>query len=97
MNKKNRYYIVVTEWLYPTESGREIFNDFDDYDEALETAYNLVQDEIENYTEATKCEPSPITYNLKETLNTDGYIITDKKGLKDWWFQAKIVEVNYGI
>ena len=93
MNKNNKYYIVVTEWLYPTESGREVFNDFDDYDEALETAYSLVKDEIENFTEATKCEPTPIIYSL----NTDGYIITDKNCLKDWWFQAKIVEVDYGI
>ena len=93
MNKNNKYYIVVAEWLYPTESGREIFNDFDDYDEAFETAHCRVQDEIENYTEVTKCDATPI--NLNPTL--DGYIITDDKGLEEWWFQAKIVEVEFGF
>jgi hypothetical protein len=94
MNKDNAYYIVVTEWLYPTESGRDLCNDCDTYEQALETARQLVEDERrDNWSEATHTDPSTIDFNR----DSNGYIITDKSGLEDWWFQAKIIKVNYGL
>lgn len=89
----NKYYIVVTEWLYPTESGREAMSDWDSFADALKECEDLVFKEIRNYWEATCCDPTPISLNSTK----DGYLITDNKGLEDWWFQAKIIEVKYGI
>ena len=36
------YFIVVEEWNYPCESGRNIINDFDDYKSAMACAYNYI-------------------------------------------------------
>ena len=93
MNKNNKYYVVVTEWLYPTESGREAMSDWNTFEEALNECHTLVLDEVYNYSEATNCDPTQISLNS----NQNGYLITDSKGLEDWWFQAKIIEVEYGI
>lgn len=93
MNSNNKYYIVVTEWLYPTESGREAMSDWNTFEEALNECHTLVLEEVYNYSDVTKCDPTPITLNS----NQNGYLITDGKGLEDWWFQAKIIEVDYGL
>jgi hypothetical protein len=93
MNTNNKYYIVVTEWLYPTESGRDIVDDFDTFDEALDRCAKIVFNERENYFDTTKTTPTFLNLNSNE----NGYIITDKNGLEDWWFQAKVIEVKYGI
>jgi hypothetical protein len=94
MNKDNAYYVVITEWLYPTESGRDLGGDYDTYDEALNVARQLVEDECrDNWSEATHTDPSTIDFNS----DSNGYIITDKSGLEDWWFQAKIIKVGYGL
>jgi hypothetical protein len=93
MNSNNKYYIVVTEWLYPTESGREVMSDWNTFEEALNECHTLVLEEVYNYTDVTNCDPTPITLNS----NQNGYLITDGKGLEDWWFQAKIIEIDYGL
>lgn len=93
MFKNNKYYVVVTEWLYPTESGREVMSDWDTFEEALSECHTLVLEEVYNYCDATNCDPAPINLNS----NQNGYLITDDKGLENWWFQAKIIEVEYGI
>jgi hypothetical protein len=94
MNKDNTYYVVVTEWLYPTESGRDLCGDYDTYEQALEVARQLVEDERrDNWFDATCTDPSTIDFNN----DSNGYIITVKNGLEEWWFQAKIIKVNYGL
>ena len=47
----SKYYIVVTEWLYPTESGRDVITDFDTKDEALVKCFELCDDELDNYSQ----------------------------------------------
>ena len=38
-----KYYIIITEWNYPTESGRGIIDTtFDTRQEALDLEYNIV-------------------------------------------------------
>lgn len=94
MNEDNAYYIVVTEWLYPTESGRDLYDDYDTYEEALEVARQIVEDERrDNWSEATNTDP----YTIDFSRDSNGYIITAKNGLEEWWFQAKIIKVNYGL
>lgn len=94
MNEDNAYYVVITEWLYPTESGRDLCGDYDTYEQALNVSRQLVDDECKyNWSEATHTDPSIIEFNC----NSNGFIITDKSGLEKWWFQAKIIKVNYGL
>jgi hypothetical protein len=94
MNTDNKYYIVVTEWLYPTESGRDLCGDYDTYEQAMEVAKQLVEAERkDNWCEATRTDPSTVDYYI----DSDGYIITDVSGLEDWWFQAKVIKVRYGL
>ena len=88
MNEK--YYIVVTEWLYPTESGRDVITDFDTKEEALVKCFELCDDELDNYAQACG-----IDYLPPEQYK-DGVIITAKNGLDEWFFNAKIVEVKFG-
>lgn len=78
-----QYYIVVEEWLYPTESGREIIGDFDKTiggmksggDETslvLNRAKELADAEEQNFELAcrTDCLP-PAQYNNKNGGNAN--------------------------
>ena len=86
MNKDNAYYIVVTEWLYPTESGRELCDDYDTYERALEVARQLVEDERrDNWSEATHTDPSTIDFNC----DSNSYIKLIKTVLKIGGFKQK--------
>ena len=90
----NKYYIVVTEWLYPDESGREVITDFDTKDEALTRCFELCDDELDNYGLVCGDYLAPEQY--KDKNGVEGVIITTKNGLDDWYFKAKIVEVKFG-
>ena len=91
------YFLVVQEWLYPTESGRDVESDtYDTKEEALEVCADLVRTEKSNFSDACKCDPSPANAVTKDG-KTAGFVITDKNGMEDWWFCAKVVEVEYGL
>lgn len=90
----NKYYIVVTEWLYPDESGREVITDFDNKDEALTRCFELCDDELDNYGLVCGDYLAPEQYKDKD--GNEGVTITSKNGLDDWFFNAKIVEVKFG-
>ena len=92
MNSK--YYIVVTEWLYPNESGREVITDFDTKDEGLVRCFELCDDEVDNYGQACGDYLPPEHFIDKDGV--EGVTITSKNGLDDWFFNAKIVEVKFG-
>jgi hypothetical protein len=92
--KDSKYYIVVTEWLYPTESGREVIADFDTRDEALVRCFELCDAELDNYSQACGDYLAPEQYEDKD--GNAGVVITSKNGLDDWYFKAKIVEVKVG-
>lgn len=48
------YYILVNEWNYPTESGREIIGDFDDLQDAEYHAKDECEREFDNFQEVCK-------------------------------------------
>ena len=50
------YYIVVNEWNYENNSGREIIGDFDTLDEAERVAEFQYNEEYENFLQNTKGE-----------------------------------------
>ena len=92
---ESKYYIVVTEWLYPTESGREVITDFDTKDEALVRCFELCDDELDNYAQACGVDYlAPEQY--KDVEGNEGVAITPKNGLDEWFFQAKVIEVKFG-
>ena len=93
-NMDSKYYIVVTEWQYPTESGREVISDFDTKDEALVRCFELCDDELDNYGLVCGDYLLPEQYENKD--GTEGVIVTAKNGLDDWYFKAKIIEVKVG-
>lgn len=90
----SKYYIVVTEWNYSTESGRDVIGDFDSRDEALVKCFELCDDELDNfglacgdYLAPEECEPS--------RKDVGGVIITPKNGLLDgWFFVARVIAVE---
>ena len=94
MNMNSKYYTVVTEWLYPTESGRDVIAEFDNKDEALVRCFELCDDELDNYGDVCGDYLWPTQYKDKD--GNEGVIITAKNGLDDWFFSAKIVEANFG-
>ena len=90
----NKYYIVVAEWHYPTESGRDVIADLDTKDEALVSCFELCDDELDNYAQVCGDYLAPEQYQDKD--GNEGVVITSKNGLDDWYFKAKIVEVKVG-
>ena len=48
-----KYYIVMNEWNYPTESGREYVGDYDTREEAVKDAYANWVHEQDNFQEVT--------------------------------------------
>ncbi len=90
----DKYYIVVTEWLYPNESGREVITDFDTKDEALVKCFELCDDELDNYSQVCGDYLAPEQY--KDVEGNEGVAITPKNGLDEWFFHAKVVEVMFG-
>ena len=96
MNENGMYYIVVGEWLYPNESGREIYYDCDTLEEALECSKKITECEKSAFFECCKTDPTPVNAVTENGIYTVGHIITCKNGLDNWWFMAKIIKVEYG-
>lgn len=92
-----RYYILMEEWLYPTESGREYVCDYDNIEDAIRYARKACMAENYNFAHACGCDPSSPDETVNKDGNTIGVIITDKKGLEDWWYAIKIIPVEHGF
>ena len=86
-----KYFIVVEEWNYPYESGREIAEVYDTYEEALEKAKSLCEDEMDNF-----CDNIGGDCLNPEELGGDnkGVIITSKMGLDNFYYACRIFEVD---
>jgi len=85
-------YSVVTSWLYPTESGRDICSwDFESREEARATAEQLCKEEKENFEKVTGCDA--FDPELVSDYTHSFFIITPKNGLDEWFFSAEVVEL----
>lgn len=87
-----KVYSIVTSWLYPTESGRDICSwDFDSREQALAAAEKVCMEEKVNFEKVTGCDafdPAPV-------LEFPGFlIVTPKNGVDEWFFSAEVVELN---
>ena len=82
------YYLVVEEWNYPTESGREPSQlTYDGLDEAISACRELAEAERGNFTAVTGLDCLP-----PETCDT-GYILTTRMGLDPFYYLARVVPV----
>lgn len=96
------HYIVVTEWLYPTESGRDVITDkFATKDEALSRCFELCNDELELDRCFLNLGMDDIPREQicsKEFVDKDGNVgatISYPNCEKNkWFFRAKVVGVK---
>lgn len=94
------YYIVVTEWLYPTESGQGVIADkFATKDEALARCFELCDDELDNCFLKLGSDSIP-----RENVCSKGFVAKDGnvgatisypncENVR-WFFHAKVVGVK---
>ena len=82
-----KYYIIVTEWDYPTESGRDIIDDFNTIEMARRVAKEEVDKECNNFLERNICIKGEIIKN-NEII---GYQVYTKDGR---YFRSRIIEIN---
>ena len=84
-------YSVVTSWLYPTESGRDICPwDFESREEARAAAEELCREEKDNFEKVTGCDALDPETVLEFN---DFFIVTPKNGLDEWYFSAEVVDL----
>lgn len=88
------YFVLVEEWLVPTESGRDVMlPTYDTLDSALDAAREHLESEAQNFASATGLKPtSPAKYG--DLM----YVMTPGEGQDDEWYDCvKVVPVAYGI
>lgn len=87
------YFVLVEEWLIPSESGREALETtYDTLDEALEAAREYLEKERKSYSATGFKFTSPVKYGELS------YIMTPGEGQDDEWYDCvKIVPIAYGI
>ena len=82
------YYLVIEEWNYPSESGREpSLNTYDSKEEALKVCRDMAESEVANFRTATGADTLPVGWCH------DGAILTTKTGLDPYYYYARIVQV----
>lgn len=92
MQSKIKYYLVTTEWLYPTESGRDVVEfTYDTKEEAFAKCKKLCEEEVDNFREVCEATSPEIT----AWEDSCAYLAADDDGI-EWWFGAKVIEVSYG-
>lgn len=90
-----KYYIVVNEWLYPTESGRDIIGDFDTLEEAEQVAAQQVEEERDNFLLVNNGEiyEQACGKVVDENFNTIGYELMSSQYEEEcMFFRSMIIE-----
>lgn len=87
------YFLLVEEWNYPTESGREVHDltyEEDEREDGIAACMKLANDELPNFEASTKEDALP-----PERLgNGDGVIITTRMGLDRFYYAARLLKVT---
>lgn len=91
MTNENPYYIVMEEWNYPCESGRNFVKDYDTFDEAMNCARKRCEEEETNFCENVKedCLPAESFGGPGED---SGFIVTTRMGLDDFYYRCIVIE-----
>lgn len=90
----NSYYLVVEEWNYPTESGRNILDDFDTESDAMDCALKSANFEKQNFVD--NCGDARNIEEMIQLYDNEypGYIITPKNCSDPFFYVTKVIEVN---
>lgn len=89
------YFILVEEWLIPTESGRVVMEDtYDTLEGAMEAAREHLEREMMNFSLATGYKSSP-----PSKYGDLMYVIDNIEGQEetDWYDCVKVVPIPYGV
>ena len=85
------YYVLVEEWNYPTQSGREArpetYNE-DERDKALEKCLSIAEEEVENF------EQHVMEDALPAEKTESGAIVTTRMGLDGFYFAVRLVKLT---
>lgn len=86
------YFIVIEEWTFPTESGREPSRyTFDTLAEALVECLRLAEEALPDFFNNGVGEEGDV---LPPEMYNDGYIVTTKAGLDPYYYYARAVRVD---
>ena len=84
------YYLIVEEWNYPLESGRDPHPlTYDTPEDALAECHELAKLEADNFAVSTGMDCLP-----PQQCGNDGVIITTKMGLDPFYYYARVVRVE---
>ena len=89
------YYILVNEWNYPTESGRDIIGDFDTREEAAQEAESQYKAEYDNFLDVNHGEIYQMACgkDVNHLGETIGYSLHSSSiEEEDFFFQSVIIK-----
>ena len=93
LDNNNIYYQVISEWKYPNKSGYRDIGTSKTYDGAMELAKKVCYKERRNFCISTKEDPM-FPDQFRYDNGEQGYIVTSKMGLDDWYYVARVVGVQ---
>ena len=89
-----KYYVVINEWNYPTESGRSFIGDYDSKEEAFYVSEEEYNEEYNNFLEVNKGK----IYHKTSGRSEDGYILNSSEFKeKNMYFLSRVIEVKMFI
>lgn len=89
------YYLLVDEWNYPTESGREPHSEtFDTLDGALRFAKNTAEAEEPTFEDCTGLDCLCAEECAPSNGDCGSVMVTCKNGLDPWYFATRVIKVN---
>lgn len=92
MDNENIYYQVISEWKYPNKSGYRDIGTSKTYEGAMELAKKICYKERWNFSRSTREDPM-FPDQFRYDNGEQGYIVTSKMGLDDWYYVARVVGV----
>ena len=104
----NLYYIILTEWNYPTESGHDIYDYYDDLESTKYWVKKIGDNEWNNFqkvcediyseasglytTEARVQTNDPNDINIIDV--PEYYIHSSQYEDNDFWFRVRVIPVE---
>ena len=86
-----KYYIVINEWNYPTESGRTLIGDYDTLEEAEEVSKREYEKEYDNFQEINNWN----IYSEACGKTKFGYMLNSSKYEEEnMYFISRIIEIK---
>lgn len=91
-----KYYIVINEWNYPTESGRDLIATYDLYEEALNCIEDEYNKEKQNFIDVNNgLYKEACGAYQDDSGKTIGYMLhSSQYEDEDMYFRSFIIEVE---